>query len=359
MSTHNNTTTALLPFASLSEWLVAPVRMALLSLALELELPEIMTRAHALPLIADRLEQNSGEAADMARLASLMDGMAAAGLAVKQNNAYTNSPFAVEYLCKSSPSYLGDMVASLSAMQHRNLTCLRERLFGDDSHAAAKETETSLHNEAHWRQSLAGLAAYQKAGAADTLARLITALPDADNFTAMLDLGCGPGITALRTACLLPKLHVTLCDFPPVLKMARAETERAGMTGRISLRPGDFNTCDFGTGYNLVWACQSLYYANNLSVLLARVYRALLPGGLFVSVHEGVREGVAPADLILSRLSLAMEGQNVSLAHGEMAAAAALAGLEPVHVHTVSMLFGEADMEVFRKPCIVDAGDHE
>lgn len=355
MTAHHENPLYELPFGSLSAWLVAPVRMALLNLALELELPDILANTHSLPDIAACLKKNCGRPADESRLANLMNGMAAAGLACKKDGTYSNSHFAQEYLRKESPVFLGDLVASLTGMQHRNLACLRERLFAGEPDAAAGgiKPETKLRDEGHWKRSLAGLAAYQKAGAADALARLIAELPGAEQFSSMLDLGCGPGITALRAAALLPKLHVTLCDFSAVLDTARAEAEASGMAGRIGLRPGDFNTVELGHGYDLVWACQSLYYATDLHAFLTRVCAALRPGGLFVSVHEGVREGVSPAVLVLSRLSLAMEGQDVSLRHGQMATAAASAGLERIRVQSIPMLFGEADMEVFQKPYAV------
>lgn len=355
MTAHHNNPAEELPFASLTDWLVAPVRTALLSLALELELPDILAEAHSLSDIATCLKKNCGRVVDASRLASLMDGMVAAGLACKRDDAYSNSALAGEYLRKESPVYLGELVTSLSGMQYRNLPCLRERLFGEEPRPSANggntvNPESRLRDEQHWKRSLAGLAAYQKAGAADMLARLIAALPGAEGFSSMLDLGCGPGITALRAATLLPELHVTLCDFSPVLDMARAEAAACGMSDRVELRPGDFNTVALGHDHDLVWACQSLYYATNLPEFLKKVCAALRPGGLFVSVHEGVREGVAPEALVLSRLSLAMEGQDVSLRHGQMAAAASEAGLERVMVRSVPMLFGDAELEVFRRP---------
>lgn len=349
MTAHHNNPAEELPFASLTDWLVAPVRTALLSLALELELPDILAEAHSLSDIATCLKKNCGRVADASRLASLMDGMVAAGLACKQDDAYSNSALAGEYLRKESPVYLGGLVTSLSGMQYRNLPCLRERLFDEEPHPAVNP-EIRLSDEQHWRRSLAGLASYQKAGAADLLARLIAGLPGAEGFSSMLDLGCGPGITALRAATLLPELHVTLCDFSPVLDMARAEAAACGMSDRVELHPGDFNIVALGHDHDLIWACQSLYYAKDLPAFLKRVQAALRPGGLFVSVHEGVREGVAPEVLVLSRLSLAMEGQDVSLRHGQMAAAATGAGLERVMGRSVPMLFGDAELEVFRKP---------
>lgn len=352
MTAHSMPPAAALPFAALSDWLVAPVRTALLRLTLELELPDILHSEHSLPRIAASLQAHCSKTADAARLTSLMDALVAAGLARKTNGSYANSPFAADYLRKGSPTYLGDLIASLAGMQHRNLSSLRQRLFDE----APEDTEsrqgprTDLRDEAHWKRSLAGLSAYQKAGAADSLARLMAALPGAERFTSMLDLGCGPGITALCAAAMLPGLHVTLCDFPPVLDMARAEAEGMGLSERVRLLPGDFNECDLGLEHDLVWACQSLYYAKDLPSFLKKIRRALRPGGLFVSVHEGVRDGVAPAALVLSRLSLSMEGQDVSLTYGQMAAAAATAGLKRLSTQPVPMLFGEAHMEAFQKP---------
>ena len=62
MTAHSMTPMAALPFATLSDWLVAPVRMALLGLALELELPDILDSSHSLPdkmCIRDRVIPSS------------------------------------------------------------------------------------------------------------------------------------------------------------------------------------------------------------------------------------------------------------------------------------------------------------
>ena len=61
---------AALPFAALTDWLVAPVRTALLRLALELELPDILHNEHNLSRIAASLQAHCGKAVDAARLTS-------------------------------------------------------------------------------------------------------------------------------------------------------------------------------------------------------------------------------------------------------------------------------------------------
>ncbi len=337
------------PFAQLGRWLVAPVTLALLNLALDLELPDALARSGNPP--------GSADAADLARalggarpqaLGPVLDAMTAAGLLEKRAGRYANSALAEAFLRKDRPAYLGTMIRSLQAMQHRNLGRLRELLFHEGPAPAGAQ---ALRGEEHWRRSARGLAGYQKAGVAETLAALAAALPGAPGFRRMLDLGCGPAVTSLRMLELLPGLRLTLCDFEPVLCVAREEAEAAGLAGRMDFVPGDYNTVDFGAGYDLAWACQSLYYARDLPVFLARVLAALRPGGLLVSIHEGVRdEGTAPAALVLSRLSLALEGQDMTFTRGQIAAAARSAGFERASAAALPMLYGEADFEVFRRP---------
>ncbi len=332
-----------LPFAGFAEQLVAPVRLALLELAIDLELPDIIARTNDLPGIAAELGTTR-----LDKLAYILDALAATGLLRKENGAYHNSVLAEDYLRKGKPAYLGELVIALKTMQHRNLHRLKDFLFSESIPVPAGD---ALHDEEHWRRSARGLAAYQKAGVAGNMARIAASLPGAEELRTMLDLGCGPGVTALRILQRLPRLRLVLCDFPHVLQLAEQETDAAGMNGRVSFLPGDYNRLDWGREYDLIWACQSLYYASDLRAFLKRIAAALNPGGFFVSIHEGIRnEGTEPAMLVLSRLSLALEGQDVSFVKGRIAEAAAEAGLIRIRAASLPMLFDDADLEVFQKP---------
>lgn len=331
------------PFAILAEWIVAPVRLALLELAIELELPDIIASTGRLPDIAARLGVSCRD-----RLGYILDAMAAAGLLHKENGEYRNTALADSYLRKERPTFLGGLVIGLKRMQLRNIGHLKEVLFADIFPVAASDR---LHDEEHWKNTGNSLAAYQKAGVADSMAAIAVGLPGAERFRSMLDLGCGPGIIGLRILERLPELHLTLCDFPHMLQLAEQETVAAGMSGKVTFMPGDYNKIDWGQDYDLIWSCQSLYYAEDVPRFLKRIFASLSPGGFFVSIHEGVRcEKTEPAVLILSRLSLALEGQDVSFVRGSIAAAAKEAGFHPAHTASLPMLYGDADLEVFLKP---------
>lgn len=336
----------LFPFAEFAGYLVAPVRLALLELAIELGLPDIIARTSDLPGIAAELGT-----ARLDKLTYILNALAATGLLRKENGAYHNSGLAENYLRKGKPAYLGELVFSLKTMQHRNIRRLKDVLFSE----SPVPTGHALHDEEHWRRSANGLAAYQKAGVAESMARIAASLPGAEELRTMLDLGCGPGVTALHILKRLPGLRLVLCDFPPVLQLAEQETDAAGMNGRVSFLPGDYNRLEWGRGYDLIWACQSLYYTNDLRAFLKRIAASLNPGGFFVSIHEGIRnEGTGPAMLVLSRLSLALEGQDVSFAKGRIAEAATEAGLIRIHAASLPMLFDDADLEVFQKPLVTE-----
>lgn len=332
-----------LPFAEFAEWLVAPVRLALLELVIELGLADIIADSGNLASIATKTGT-----AHQDKLAYILDAMVAAGLLQKKNGFYCNTAVSESYLRKDKPEYLGELVSSLTAMQHRNISRLKDCLYGK---VPSVEAGCRLHSEEHWKQSARGLAGYQRAGIADVMAGIVASLPGAERFRSMLDLGCGPGVTSLCIGQRLTEVRLVLCDFPHMLQLAEQEAEKAGLLDKVFLLPGDYNCVNWGIGHDLVWACQSLYYAKDLPAFVERIFTALRPGGFFISIHEGVRcENTEPALVILSRVSLALEGQDVSFAEGCIAGLAKQAGFSQIHKERLPMLFGDADLEIFQKP---------
>lgn len=83
---------------------------------------------------------------------------------------------------------------------------------------------------------------------------------------------------------------------------------------------------------------------------MKKLLDALNPGGVFVSLHEGLnRERTAPEKVVISRLSLALEGQDVSFEEGRIARLALEAGFASLERRTINMLFGENEVAILRK----------
>ena len=322
--------------------MIGAVRTALLELALDLELPDILHRTGTLEGIAARLgNPHTGN------LAHILDAMAALGLAVKKKGIYANSPLAEKYLRTESVACLGPLLRRLKAMQHRNIGRMRELLY---SGPRSVKDGDRLDGKELWKTSGRDMIAYQKSEVSRVLADMAASLPEFPCFRRMLDLGCGPGIIGLSIMARAEALCGAFCDLPPVLELAREEARAAGMEDRAAFYPGDYNQIDFGRGYDCVWAIQSLYFVKDLPAFLKKLLDALNPGGVFVSLHEGLhRERTAPKDVVLSRLSLALEGQDVSFEEGRIARLALEAGFASLERRTVTMLFGENEVAILRK----------
>lgn len=323
------------------DWLLGPVRMALLDAAISLGIADILAEAGDPDEIAARLKTHPGNTRHF------LDALAALGLAEKKQGRYTNTPIASRYLRRESPTYMGGLVENLKRIQHRNLPRLTELL---ESGPPPVAREDRLDGDAQWKRSARDLACYQRAGMADLAADIVASLPESPKLRRMLDFGGGPGIIGLGILTRFPVMRGALADLPAVIEVAREEIEAAGMTRRVELYPGDYNTASFGSGYDLVWASHNLYYAKDLEGLLARILEALHPGGVFISFHEGLTgERTKPPFYILSRVSLALEGQDVSFEAGEIARAALDAGFLSLETRTCDTPMGEVRVDILRK----------
>lgn len=327
----------------LFELMVGPARMAVLETVIEMELPDILEKNHDPKAIAEVLEVETDET----NLIYFLDAMTALGFAEKRNGTYTNTPFSKSYLLKKSPTYLGGMVKNISRMQHHNLLRIPALILQGPPEIKNKN---KLDSEEKWKNSVRHLACYQKADMAKRTSALISSLPEYPSMRHMLDLGCGPGIMCMAVVSNHPFMEGTLCDMPPIMEVAREEITAAGLESRITTIAGDYNKVNFGTGYDLIWASQTLYYAKDLESMFSRIHNALNPGGVFISLHEGLTcERTQPPDIVLSRLSLALEGQDVSFEQGEIASYLPGAGFATVETKTMNMPLGQAELVIARK----------
>jgi ubiquinone/menaquinone biosynthesis C-methylase UbiE len=125
-----------------------------------------------------------------------------------------------------------------------------------------------------WRASCAHLADY---------------FPQANGKRSMrvLDLGCGPGVTAIALARARPHAHVIGLDLAPrMISHARVTTARANLAAHISYVLADATalpfaseTIDVTTGHSF------LYLVPNRAGVLTEAYRVLRRGGRYVSME--------------------------------------------------------------------------
>jgi ubiquinone/menaquinone biosynthesis C-methylase UbiE len=205
-------------------------------------------------------------------LATLLDALVALGLLVKQDDHYTNTPFANVALDRSKPSFCGyiplfdahcwELWGQLEDTICSGSNSAQDLLF----HADPIGTELLLR----------GLHAD-----ALRLAPALAARFALGRRRRLLDLGGGAGTYAITFCQASPRLTAVLFDLPGPLALAQRLVSAAGLTDRITLIAGDFRTDALPRDFDLVLLSNVLHgqSVETNQRILSEVYRALEPEG--------------------------------------------------------------------------------
>jgi SAM-dependent methyltransferase len=141
------------------------------------------------------------------------------------------------------------------------------------------------------------------------------------------DFGCGMGRTLRSLAECYPRCEFTGFDFSPeAIAIAQREANMGGLPNlRFELR--DVATMDLDEALDVAFAFDSIHDQAHPQRMLANVYRALKPGGVFLiqeiqghsHVHDNLNHPLAPFVYTVS----CMHCMSVSLSQGGMGLGAA------------------------------------
>jgi predicted TPR repeat methyltransferase len=164
----------------------------------------------------------------------------------------------------------------------------------------------------------------------------------------MLDLGGGPGITGMALIAAHPRMRGVIFDLPPVVTVTEAFIREYDMEDRVTALGGDFNWNPIGEGYALVFTCYAFVFTHDLNAVVTKVYEALNPRGVFVSIFrfEQTHEGTKPETLVLGLLPMALTGQATGMDHSHVAASMLRAGFRHVHSRPVTTARGLMELTV-------------
>ncbi len=125
-----------------------------------------------------------------------------------------------------------------------------------------------------WRESCAGLVAHFPA-------------PRANRALLVLDLGCGPGVTAIEMAKRRPTARIIGLDLAPrMLDEAQRYTRAADLDGRIDYVLADATHLPFaGDALDVITGHSFLYLVRERESVLAEAYRVLRAGGHYASME--------------------------------------------------------------------------
>ena len=138
----------------------------------------------------------------------------------------------------------------------------------------------SEKREESWTRSFIAAMHNNAAAQAGTMVRVGGTTP----MRRLLDIGGGSGAYSIAFAQAHPSLEAEIFDLPSVLPLAQQYVAAAGLSERISTRPGDLTCDEFGSGYDLALLsaiCHMLSPEENRD-LLVRVHRSLVPGGRLI-----------------------------------------------------------------------------
>lgn len=123
-------------------------------------------------------------------------------------------------------------------------------------------------------------------------ARLLDNVPSVARPFTVLDLGAGPGTSALAMGARRPEAHFIAFDLAPqMLDLARQNRQAAGWSaGRLMLVQGDALHLPLADAtVDAITAHSFLYLVADASAVLCESYRVLRPGGCvaFLEPHAG------------------------------------------------------------------------
>lgn len=128
----------------------------------------------------------------------------------------------------------------------------------------------------------------QRAVSVPAALRLLQQVPEAASARHMLDLGGGPGWIALALLRQHPALRASVFDWPEAVAVAADNARQSGLAERFTALGGDLAQDGIGRGYDLVWCSSVLHFVPDAAAVIAKVFDALAPGGVFVCAHAEV-----------------------------------------------------------------------
>jgi predicted O-methyltransferase YrrM len=276
----------------------------------------------------------------------LLNALCAGGLLQKEHDAYQNRAETETALCRKNMAYIGELLTKTSAMAADSITNMTDRVrFGPPGGAF------DFADQSMWAEYARAMGNYQLGGIVQKTARIMAGLDGFAAFKKMLDLGGAHGLFCIAMVAEHPSMRGVVFDQPAVVTVTEEFISEYGMQDRISVLAGDYTIDSLEEGYDLVWASATLNFArSNLAGMMNRIFEALRPGGIFVSMAEGVtEERTQPSVLILQNLPFALMGQDMMFNRGEIAEAMRMAGFASIESRRVETPMLPMELDIARK----------
>jgi SAM-dependent methyltransferase len=255
---------------------------ALLELNWQFRASRALMTAHQLGIFqALRKSKSASEVAkkcntDARMTEKLLIVCCALGLVKKDNDRFALTQLAKDMLLPESERYFGG-VLDHGEMLWWGSTGLPDIVRTGGRGAAPKPPEYFIsHWHEHWIWAMHG-------NAANGTAQWIASQLELTERELLLDVGGGPGTYSIALCQRFPKLRAVIWDLPQTIAIARQVVERFNMNDRISFKEGDWNSEEFGTGYDCVFMSNVMHgQGSQAETRVRQGMQSLVPGGLLI-----------------------------------------------------------------------------
>ena len=322
----------------LTRLLYGAVPTKLLLTGIELKVFSYLTA----PRSAESLAGEIGSHPDNTRL--FLDGLVANELLYKRDCRYRNTPLADAFLVEGRPTYLGDVFRNLTEYMRPALENMTT-LVRDGRSPPVTFRDPSLEE---WETEI--YANYQRAGRAQQAAAMISKLPEFPRMKKMLDLGGGAGLIGLAIVAAHPTMTGVIFDRSEVVDVTQRFICEYGLEDRVTVIGGDYSKDSIGDGYDLAWTSFTLnFFRRNLDPVIHKIHAALSPGGVYVSLAEGLTDERTKPTMTVN--SMVLGGSDLTFDEGQIAQAMLRVGFRSVHSRAAEgpQPHGPAMVDIARK----------
>jgi SAM-dependent methyltransferase len=262
----------------------------------------------------------------------LCDALTALGFIVKSDGRYALTHDSFVFLNRRSPAYIGSAAEFLASPDLLDAF----RALPDAVRSGTRDDRELQPDNPRWVTFARAMAPVMTMPAAH-LADLL----DAGHAgpIRVLDVAAGHGRYGIAVAAANAKAEIVAVDWAPVLEVARANAEAAGVGASFRALPGDALAIDLGRDYDLVLASNFLHHFawNTCVTFLGKVKAALRAGGRLAAVEWVPDENrVTPhraATFALAMLAMTPEGDAYTFSEYQRMFAAA--GFRSVTLHEI------------------------
>ena len=192
----------------------------------------------------------------------------------KEGGKFYNTESSAEYLVEDSPKYFGDMLLfeeGLWDMWGKLEESLR-------TGKPARPTDMFQNREEETERFIMAMhSLVQARGDAEILSNML----DLTWAQTMIDIGSGPGTYPMKFLKKNPQLKITIFDLPGTLVITRRVLQKEGMSGKMEIVEGDYNTDEIPKGFDVVFLSNIIHSEGeeNNRRLMNKVYKTLNSGG--------------------------------------------------------------------------------